>query len=101
MLLHGGKILLKNYFKTRKDSIARKLSKASGTKNAKGEYVSSFFHLPNPDLEPQKTRSPEVNLTYKFTPDFTVILAGYYSWIDNMINDTFYGTSSNFGDRFC
>lgn len=68
----------------------------SGTKNAKGEYVSSFFHLPNPDLEPQKTRSPEVNLTHMFTPDFTVILTGYYSWIDNMINDTFYGTSSNF-----
>ena len=68
----------------------------SGTKNAKGEYISSFFHLPNPDLKPQKTRSPEINLTHKFTPDFTVTLTGYYSWIEDLIHDTFHSTSSNF-----
>ena len=46
----------------------------SGTKNSDGEYISTFMQLPNPGLKPQKTRSPEVNLTHKFTPAFVVTL---------------------------
>ncbi|OQY30405.1 MAG: hypothetical protein B6244_00690 [Candidatus Cloacimonetes bacterium 4572_55] len=47
--------------------------------------ATSFFHLPNPDLEPEKLRSFEGNLSYFLMANFIVSVNGYYNKITNLI----------------
>jgi len=53
--------------------------------NERGEYTSFFFHAPNVDLEPEKLRSVELNLTHIFDENLSFSGSTYYSQVDNLI----------------
>lgn len=56
----------------------------SGQQNDQGEYLSSYFHAPNPRLEPEKSRSLEVAFLKNWRgADMT--LSSYYTKVDNVI----------------
>jgi len=57
----------------------------NGQKNDNGEYISYFFHAPNVDLEPEKMRSVELNLTHIFDENLSFSASAYYSQVDNLI----------------
>ncbi len=48
--------------------------------------VSPFFHLPNPDLKPQKLRSLEGSIQYSFNTNLVVVMNGYVNRINNLID---------------
>lgn len=45
-----------------------------------------FFHLPNPDLKPEKLRSLETGISWIVSDDFMVTLNLYYNRLNNLIN---------------
>ena len=47
---------------------------------------SNFFHLSNPELEPEKLRSLEGSLRYVLSNNLVFTLNGYYTRVDNLIN---------------
>jgi iron complex outermembrane receptor protein len=47
---------------------------------------SNFFHLSNPDLQPEKLRSVEGSLRYVLSNNLIFTLNAYYTNIDNLIN---------------
>lgn len=47
---------------------------------------SNFFHLSNPDLQPEKLRSVEGSLRYVLSNNLIFTLNTYYANIDNLIN---------------
>jgi len=53
--------------------------------NEQGEYTSFFFHAPNTDLEPEKMRNFELNLTHIFDENLSFSSSAYYSQVDNLI----------------
>jgi outer membrane receptor protein involved in Fe transport len=58
------------------------------TTDAQGEVTglqSFFFHLPNPDLKPEKLRSFEGSVSYTLT-DWSFGLNGYYNRVTDVIN---------------
>ena len=57
----------------------------SGAKNAAGQYISSFYHVPNLNLKPEKSRTLEFELNHYFGKDFNVSLSGYYTRLKNAI----------------
>lgn len=57
----------------------------SGKKNAQGQYTSSFFHAPNQNLKPEKSRTLEFELNHFFNNNFNVSLSGYYTKLQNLI----------------
>jgi outer membrane receptor for ferrienterochelin and colicin len=57
----------------------------SGATNAAGQYTSGFFHLPNPQLKPEKTRSAELLLQGSPSPTVYTSLSLFYSRINNVI----------------
>jgi iron complex outermembrane receptor protein len=66
--------------------------------NIDGDVVglgSGFWHLPNPDLEPEKRVSYDGYMMYQVTPNFALTLNGYFSEISNLI-----GTEGFFGLEF-
>jgi iron complex outermembrane receptor protein len=65
-----------------------------GTINADGEFETFFFFIPNPDLQPEKSRTIELNLTHDITPDFIVSAAGYYTKIDDFVETVSSSTPS-------
>jgi outer membrane receptor for ferrienterochelin and colicin len=56
---------------------------------------SSFWHLPNPNLQPEKRRSLDTYAMYQVNRNFALSLNGYYSKIDNLI-----ATEGHFGTKF-
>lgn len=54
---------------------------------------SNFFHLSNPDLEPEKLRSLEGSLRYVLSNNLVFTLNGYYTRINNLINKFAQNTS--------
>lgn len=66
------------------------------TKEVDGLF-GPFWHLPNPDLRPEKLRTLEGSLAYYFTENFHLSLNGYYNNISDLIvvevkpKDTFKG----------
>ncbi len=57
--------------------------------NQDGEITglgSNFFHLSNPDLEPEKLRSLEGSLRFLASNNLIFTLNGYYTRIENLIN---------------
>ncbi len=60
----------------------------SGSTNADGVYTSSFFFIPNEDLEPEKIRNIEANLSYLFNPNLVFDVSVYYSEVDDFIINT-------------
>ncbi len=53
--------------------------------NGSGQFQTFFFFIPNPNLEPEKSRNLELNLTHKVTPDFVASLTGYFTFVEDMI----------------
>ncbi|MCK5504912.1 MAG: TonB-dependent receptor, partial [Thermodesulfovibrionia bacterium] len=64
----------------------------------KGLYVSSFMGLPNPDLEPEKSKTTEINIIQEVTPAFVLTLSGYYTRVKDMIFDVVQNTPSYYID---
>ena len=57
-----------------------------GTTNIDGDYVNNgWFGLPNPGLEPEKSRTFEVNLSEKISPDLNTSISAYFTRVDNLI----------------
>ncbi len=57
--------------------------------NDDGEIIglgSNFFHLSNPDLEPEKLRSLEGSFRYVLSNNVVFSLNGFYTRINNLIN---------------
>jgi outer membrane cobalamin receptor len=48
-------------------------------------YASSYWHVPNPDLEPQQKRTAEVNVLQTLGSDFQVSGSVFYSRFSNLI----------------
>ncbi len=44
-----------------------------------------FWHLPNPDLEPEKLNSIELGSSFNVSENFILSANGYYNMIDNLI----------------
>ncbi len=56
--------------------------------NATGDIIglaSGYWHLPNPDLEPEKRTSYDIHSMYQVNPNFAISLNGYYGQISNLI----------------
>lgn len=48
---------------------------------------SSYWHLPNNDLEPEKLKSVEINSTYFLNKNLSFSVCGFYNDISNLISD--------------
>ncbi len=58
------------------------------TKNENDEitgFASSFWHLPNPDLEPEKRTSYDAFVMYQINENLVMSINGYYGLISNLI----------------
>ncbi len=67
-----------------------------GTVNADGLFEAFFFFIPNPDLQPEKTRTVELNVTQNVTQDFIVTLTGFYTRVEDIIETVRLNEPSNF-----
>ncbi|MBM4353909.1 MAG: hypothetical protein FJ109_08950 [Deltaproteobacteria bacterium] len=47
---------------------------------------SAFWRVPNPDLEPEKLRTVEVNVSQNFQDMIVVGANGYYTWVRDLIS---------------
>lgn len=50
-------------------------------------YKADFWHLPNPDLKPTTSQTAELSVNQKINKKLSVTLTGYYTHIDNIINN--------------
>lgn len=57
----------------------------SGERNADGEFVSSFFRAPNPNLTPEESTNYELSISYGLQKNLRVSLAGFYTEVENLI----------------
>ena len=57
----------------------------SGKKNEQGEYLGSRFRSPNPNLEPEKSRSLSFGIDHLFTSHLHLSSNFYYTEVDNLI----------------
>ncbi|MBI4390127.1 MAG: TonB-dependent receptor, partial [Nitrospinae bacterium] len=70
----------------------------TGVKDDQGRYISDFFHLPNPNLMPEKTRTYEADLIHNITPDFIVSGNFFYTEVQDTIANVFKDEPSTFID---
>lgn len=67
------------------------------TRDQNGDFTGFegfFWHLPNPDLEPEKIRSAEVSASY-INEQFALSLGGYYNLSTNLVD-----LNISFGEEF-
>jgi len=57
----------------------------TGKKNANGQYISSIFKAPSPDLMPEKAQSIEFNILHRIDDHLNVALNTYYTKANNLI----------------
>lgn len=57
-----------------------------GTESDASELKADFFHVANPNLKPEKLRTIESSINFFITRDLSVNVDGYYTQIDNLIN---------------
>lgn len=60
-------------------------------------YYSYFFHVPSDDLDPEKIRSVEADLTHSFGHGLRVSLNPYYNKVRNLIQDVLTGPGTFHG----
>ncbi len=60
----------------------------SGATNAAGQFTTSFFHLANPNLKPEKTRTLESTWQGAPTPSLFLGISAYLTQVDNLIFTT-------------
>ncbi|MDQ6975003.1 MAG: TonB-dependent receptor [Mariprofundaceae bacterium] len=58
----------------------------SGARNAAGQFTSFFFHLANPNLQPEKSRTLELVLQGTPLPSVYTTLSVFYTRINNVIS---------------
>jgi len=68
----------------------------SGSKDASGRYTSSFFHLPNPTLRPEKVRNAEVELNAPLGEQGGAALSLFHYWTQDLILTQSAGSNSTF-----
>ena len=67
--------------------------------------VGPFWHLPNPDLMPEKLRSGEASILWYITDQIQFSINSYYNKVEDLIvfqgepNTTFQGIPVNFSER--
>ncbi|MBF0406181.1 MAG: TonB-dependent receptor [Candidatus Riflebacteria bacterium] len=66
------------------DKVYQDFGSFSRDKNKPGDIKSSFFHIPNPDLKPEKIKSTQTEVTYSFNDDLRLTLSGYDSRISDI-----------------
>ncbi len=59
-----------------------------------GWYTSGFFHVPNPDLEPEKIRSVEGSLTHDLSRGLRLAFNPYYNKVTHLIQDVTVGAGT-------
>ncbi|MCV6639022.1 TonB-dependent receptor [Candidatus Albibeggiatoa sp. nov. NOAA] len=57
----------------------------SGEKNERGEYISRFFRVPNPDLQPEEVSSWEFNVFHKISNDLHFSISGYSAKVTGLV----------------
>jgi len=57
----------------------------SDKQDSEGKYISTFFRAPSVDLQPEKARSLEFNLTHQVHENLNFSLSGYYTRLSNLI----------------
>ncbi len=68
----------------------------SGATDANGRYTSSFFHIPNPALRPEKVRDIEWELTAPLTDNGQGSLSLFHYWVQNLILTQRGGSNTTF-----
>jgi len=63
----------------------RQFGTFSGKRNEQGDYISSFFAVPNLNLKPEKLRSLELNLQHIITPQISAEMSLYYNQVSDLI----------------
>ncbi len=64
-----------------------------------GLYQSFFFHLPNPDLQPEEMRTLELSGSRRFGDKLNANASLFYEEVENLIQPVFYpGVNSEFLD---
>ncbi|NOQ36342.1 MAG: TonB-dependent receptor plug domain-containing protein [Methylococcaceae bacterium] len=61
------------------------LGSFSGKKDAQGRYTSSFFQIPNEELEPETIETLEFTLNHQFNKQLDLSATVYYNWMDDII----------------
>ena len=56
-----------------------------GDPDSDGVYEAGFFHLPNPDLKPEKARYWELNITQIITSNLILTATGFHNTVDDII----------------
>lgn len=57
----------------------------TGKQNAAGQYISSVFKAPSPDLMPEKAKSLEFNILHRIDDHLNLALSTYYTKLNNLI----------------
>ncbi|MEY3219263.1 MAG: hypothetical protein RIT27_620 [Pseudomonadota bacterium] len=57
----------------------------TGKQNANGQYISSLFKAPSPDLMPEKAKSIEFNILQRINEHLNLTLSSYYTKASNLI----------------
>jgi outer membrane cobalamin receptor len=60
----------------------------TGKKNERGEYISSFFRVPNPNLQPEEVSSWEFNVFHKIHNDLNFSISGYSTKVTDLVGTT-------------
>lgn len=55
------------------------------TQDSGNTYQSTYWHLPNPDLKPMKSKTVELSIQQKIGKKFSATLTAYRSMIDDLI----------------
>lgn len=60
----------------------------TGTDPETGKPLAEFYHVPNPDLAPEKARTLEFNYGHLLDPDFLISSSVFSTWVEDLINES-------------
>jgi outer membrane receptor protein involved in Fe transport len=60
----------------------------SGTDEETGKPVAEFFHVPNPDLDPEQARTAEVSYSQLIRSDTWLSLSAFSTWTYDLIDES-------------
>jgi len=69
------------------DFTYRHFGSFDGSQNGSGEWISGFFHIPNPELKPEKIKTLEMTYEHWFEKKAYIKLAPYYTIVTDMIQE--------------
>ncbi len=68
----------------------------TGERNAKGDYISPFYHVPNENMEPEKAQDYEFSILYKPSNKWDSTVNIYRMDVDNFIMNYIEDTPTQF-----